>query len=114
MFIWQPPHFYALAMRRVEEYRSAGIPMLPVVKGFDRTKRGIIMWVALLMPIPFFMEELGTPFVVLATVLNAGWLCLGLAGYKMKNDIKWATLMFVYSLNYLTILFTAIVIFAVI
>jgi len=114
MFIWQPPHFYALAMRRVEEYRAANIPMLPAVKGFARTKRSIVMWVALLLPIPFFMESLGIPFVVLATVLNVGWLMLGLAGYKMKNDIKWATLMFVYSLNYLTILFTAIVIFAVI
>lgn len=114
MFIWQPPHFYALAMRRVEEYRAANIPMLPVVKGFARTKRSIIMWVALLLPIPFFMTSLGIPFVILATVLNVGWLVMGVAGYRMKDEIKWATLMFVYSLNYLTILFTAMVIFAVI
>ncbi len=114
MFIWQPPHFYALAMRRVEEYRAANIPMLPVVKGFARTKRSIIMWVALLLPIPFFMTSLGIPFVILATVLNIGWLAMGVAGYQMKDEIKWATLMFVYSLNYLTILFTAMVIFAVI
>lgn len=114
MFIWQPPHFYALAMRRVEEYRAANIPMLPAVKGFARTKRSIIMWVALLLPIPFFMTSLGLPFVILATVLNVGWLVMGVAGYRMKDEIKWATLMFVYSLNYLTILFTAMVIFAVI
>ncbi|MBD8007030.1 heme o synthase [Bacillus norwichensis] len=114
MFIWQPPHFYALAMRRTEEYRAAGIPMLPVVKGFAATKRSIIMWVTLLLPIPFFMTALGIPFVVLATLLNVGWLVMGIAGYRMKNDIKWATLMFVYSLNYLTIIFTAMVIFAVI
>ncbi|HBZ10314.1 MAG TPA: protoheme IX farnesyltransferase [Bacillus bacterium] len=114
MFIWQPPHFYALAMRRTEEYRAAGIPMLPVVKGFAATKRSMVMWVSLLLPIPFFMTALGIPFVVLATILNVGWLLLGIAGYKMKNDIKWATLMFVYSLNYLTIIFTAMVIFAVI
>ncbi|MFS0645073.1 heme o synthase [Siminovitchia sp. 179-K 8D1 HS] len=114
MFAWQPPHFYALAMRRVEEYRAANIPMLPVVKGFAATKRSIVMWVALLLPLPFFMFSLGTPFVVFATILNVGWLILGIAGYKMKNDIKWATTMFVYSLNYLTILFTAMVIFTVI
>lgn len=114
MFVWQPPHFYALAMRRVEEYRAANIPMLPVVKGFAATKRSIIMWVALLLPLPFFMFSLGTPFVVFATILNVGWLILGIAGYKMENDIKWATFMFVYSLNYLTILFTAMVIFTVI
>ena len=110
MFVWQPPHFYALAMRRAEEYRAAGIPMLPVVKGFAVTKRHIVVWVALLLPIPFFMTSLGLPFVVLATVLNIGWLVMGLAGYKMKDDIKWAKRMFVYSLNYLTILFTAMVI----
>lgn len=114
MFIWQPPHFYALAMRRAEEYREANIPMLPVVKGFAASKRSIIMWVALLFPLPFFMTELGGPFVALATVLNIGWLALGIAGYKSQDDIKWATRMFVYSLNYLTILFTAMVIFAVI
>lgn len=62
----------------------------------------------------FFMTMLGIPFVVLATLLNVGWLVMGIAGYKMKNDIKWATLMFVYSLNHLTIIFTAMVIFAVI
>ncbi|MDQ0177029.1 heme o synthase [Bacillus chungangensis] len=110
MFIWQPPHFYALAMRRVEEYRAAGIPMLPVVKGFAVTKRHIVAWVACLLPIPFFLLQLGTPIVILMTILNLGWLILGIRGFKMKDDIKWATMMFIYSLNYLTILFVAIVI----
>lgn len=110
MFIWQPPHFYALAMRRVEEYRKAGIPMLPVVKGFKRTKISINFWVLLLMPIPFFLKPLGIPLVVISIVLNIGWLVLGLLGFKMKNDDKWAKLMFIYSLNYLTILFVSMVI----
>ncbi|RDI47592.1 heme o synthase [Falsibacillus pallidus] len=114
MFIWQPPHFYALAMKRVEEYRAAGIPMLPVVKGFKTTKNHIVAWVVLLLPIPFFMIPLGIPFVILATLFNIGWLILGIAGYKMKDDLKWAKLMFVYSLNYLTILFVAMVIFTLI
>lgn len=110
MFLWQPPHFYALAMKRVEEYRAAGIPMLPVVKGFKRTKLSMTLWTAALVPLPFFMGSLGTAYVVLAFCLSAGWLILSLYGYKMKNDIKWARLMFVYSLNYMTILFVAMVI----
>ena len=110
MFIWQPPHFYALAMRRVEEYRAAGIPMLPVVKGFKTTKKHILIWVAALLPTPFFLTSLGIPFLILATVLNIGWLVLGIYGYKIKDDIKWAKLMFVYSLQYLTIIFVAMVI----
>ncbi|MGD7048160.1 protoheme IX farnesyltransferase [Rossellomorea marisflavi] len=114
MFIWQPPHFYALAMKRVEEYRAANIPMLPVVKGFKVTKHHIVWWVAALLPLPFFLLDLGLPFFILATAFNIGWLALGLAGYKMKDEIKWSRLMFVYSLNYLTILFVAMVIVTVV
>jgi protoheme IX farnesyltransferase len=110
MFIWQPPHFYALAMRRAEEYRAAGIPMLPVVKGFKTTKKHILVWVAALLPVPFFLTSLGIPFLILATVLNVGWLLLGILGYMIKDDIKWAKLMFIYSLQYLTIIFVAMVI----
>ncbi|PLR84076.1 protoheme IX farnesyltransferase [Bacillus canaveralius] len=110
MFVWQPPHFYALAMRRVEEYRAAGIPMLPVVKGYSTTKKHIIVWVAALLPLPLLLTSLGIPFLILATVLNIGWFILGIYGYKLKDDIKWAKLMFIYSLQYLTIMFVAMVI----
>ncbi|MDP4085686.1 MAG: heme o synthase [Bacillota bacterium] len=110
MFIWQPPHFYALAMRRAKEYKAAGIPMLPVVKGFQTTKKHILLWIAALLPLPFLLTSIGIPFLILATALNLGWLVLGIYGYKIKDDIKWAKLMFVYSLQYLTILFVAMVI----
>lgn len=110
MFIWQPPHFYALAMRRAEEYRAASIPMLPVVKGFERTKKSIMLWIIALLPLPFLLFDLGIPFLILATALNVGWLFLGIYARKFKDDIKWAKLMFVYSLQYLTILFVAMVI----
>ncbi len=112
MFAWQPPHFYALAMKRVEEYRAANIPMLPVVKGFKRTKVSMLLWVILLFPLPLFLMELGTAFVVLATALNIGWLVLAVKGFKVEDDIKWATKMFVYSLNYMTILFVSMIIFS--
>ncbi|KXH79866.1 heme o synthase [Sporosarcina sp. HYO08] len=113
MFIWQPPHFYALAMRRTEEYRAANIPMLPVVKGFARTKKSMLGWVLLLFPLPFLLSDLGIGFIILATVLNAGWLYLALKGFKVKEDLKWATSMFIYSLNYMTILFVAMIIFSI-
>lgn len=113
MFIWQPPHFYALAMRRTEEYRAAGIPMLPVVKGFERTKKSMLMWVLLLFPLPFLLQELGIVFIIFATALNIGWLYLAVKGFKAKEDLKWATMMFVYSLNYMTILFVSMIIFSI-
>ncbi|MDQ0272411.1 heme o synthase [Cytobacillus purgationiresistens] len=114
MFIWQPPHFYALAMRRVEEYRAANIPMLPVVKGFKVTKIHIYIWVAALLPLPFLLLSLGIPFIIFATLLNVGWVLIGIYARKFKNDIKWATLMFVYSIQYLTILCVGMIIFTLI
>ncbi|MDU0812985.1 heme o synthase [Bacillus siamensis] len=111
LFIWQIPHFLALAIKKTEDYRAANIPMLPVVHGFEVTKRQIIVWVACLLPLPFFLGSLGLPLVILGTLLNVGWLVLGLMGFRMKNIMKWATLMFVYSLNYMTIYFVAMVVF---
>src|SRR5690606_5159957 len=78
MFVWQPPHFYALAMKRTEEYRAAGIPMLPVVKGFHRTKKSMLAWVLLLFPLPFLLMDLGIGFIILAALLNVGWLTLAI------------------------------------
>lgn len=104
MFIWQPPHFLALAMRRVEEYRAAGIPMLPVVYGSEITKRQILIWILCLLPLPFYLSSLGVVFAGLATLLTIGWFVLGIVGYKKQNETKWATKMFIYSINYLTVL----------
>ncbi|GGI14496.1 protoheme IX farnesyltransferase [Gottfriedia solisilvae] len=113
MFIWQPPHFLALAMRRSEEYKRAGIPMLPVVYGFEMTKRQVMIWVLCLLPLPFYMQDLGLPFIIFATILNIGWIVLGIYCYKQKNDQKFSKLMFIYSINYLTLLFMSMIVFTI-
>ncbi|WP_010530416.1 heme o synthase [Lentibacillus jeotgali] len=110
MFIWQTPHFLALAMKKNREYKAAGVPMLPVVHGFEITKRQIVVYIACLLPLPFFMASLGTTFLVIATLLNAGWLAIGISGLFTKEDLKWANMIFIYSLNYLTILFLMMVV----
>lgn len=110
MFIWQTPHFLALAMKKCKDYKAAGIPMLPAVHGFKITKRQIVIYIACLLPLPFYLVSLGTTFVVIATLLNIGWLAMGISGFYMKNDLKWANMIFVYSLNYLTIMFLMMVI----
>src|SRR5699024_196347 len=114
MFIWQTPHFLSLAMRRCEEYKEAGIPMLPAVHGFDMTKRQITIYIICLLPLPFFMISLGTTFVIIATILNVIWLIMAISGFFMKNDLKWAKMIFVYSLNYLTIMFIMMVVITII
>ena len=61
--------------------------MLPSVKGFKRTRVSMFIWLILLLPLPLLLSDLGTTFMVLATLLNLGWLYLGLTSFK-KIQIK--------------------------
>src|SRR5690625_1544972 len=111
MFIWQPPHFYALAIRRSDEYSEAGVPMLPSVKGNHRTRVSLISWVALLLFTPMLMMELGLWFSGLATLLNAAWLLVALNRFRRIEDYnRYAGRVFVFSLNYIIIFFVMIII----
>lgn len=114
MFIWQPPHFLALAMRKADDYRKARVPMLPAVYGNAITKRQIMIWVICLLPLPFYLFELGPLFIILATLLTLGWIFVGVYNYRKVDDQKWASKMFVYSLNYLTVLFVSMIIFTLV
>lgn len=115
VFCWQPVHFYALAIKRQDEYSLANIPMLPSVKGFNRTRVSMFIWLVFLLPLPFLFRDLGITFMVLATLLNLGWLYMGLTSFKKGTDnTKWATKMFIYSLNYLVVFFVLTVIVSLI
>lgn len=115
VFCWQPIHFYALAIKRKDEYALANIPMLPSVKGIKRTRVSMFFWLVCLLPLPFFFTNLGTTFIVLATLLNLGWLFIGLTTFKKDTDqTKWATKMFIYSLNYLVVFFVMVVVVSLI
>ncbi|WP_394231715.1 heme o synthase [Niallia oryzisoli] len=105
IFLWQMPHTFAIAMRRYDEYKRAGVAMLPVVHGFEVTKRQIVVYILTLLPLPFFLGSLGTAFVVIATLLNIVWAIMAIRGLFMNKDIKWANQMFFYSVNYILILF---------
>lgn len=107
MFLWQPPHFLALAIRRADDYGKAGIPLLPVVKGFEVTKRHMLRWVSALIPASFLLfwySPVGYAYLITATVLGLGWLVLSVYGFFAKDTIKWARISFVFSLIYLTVL----------
>lgn len=111
LFMWQPPHFYALAARRVEEYRRAGIPMLPVVKGDGATKRQTFLFTILLFGsslIPFWTGALGWLYLVFAVIIGVPYIFFSWQGFHEEKDqeTKWARKMFVYSLIYLTAILT--------
>lgn len=115
VFCWQPVHFYALAIKRKDEYSLANIPMLPSVKGFSRTRVSMFIWLVFLLPLPLLLSTLGTTFIVIATLLNLGWVYMWLTSFKKDLDqTKWATKMFVYSLNYLVVFFVLVVVVSLI
>ena len=82
IFMWTPPHFWALALYRARDYERAGVPMLPVVAGPDETRKQIVIYSALLVPLalsPAFMGLAGGLYALLAIVLGAVFLALALA-----------------------------------
>ena len=112
ILVWTPVHFWALALLIKEDYASAGVPMLPVVKG-DRTTTiqiGLytVVTVAVTL-IPFFQGLVGGSYLVAATLLNAGLVWLTLRLYK-QTDRTSALLVFKYSMLYLALLFLMVAI----
>jgi heme o synthase len=112
LFLWQPPHFWALGIRRKEEYRAAGFPLLPVVRGNYVTKMAMVRYLVLLTPVSlllFAYNYVGYIYLVAATGLGMVWLFMCLKGFKAEDDETWARKMFMYSINYLTLLFLVMV-----
>ena len=112
LFFWQPPHFWSLAIRRVEEYRAAGYPVLPVVKGVLRTKIQMVPYIALLIAASISLYAyrfVGVVFLVLSVAILAGWLLHALSGLRARNTEKWAKTDFLFSVNYLLVMFIAMI-----
>lgn len=114
MVIWQMPHFYAIAIRRHDEYKAAGIPMLPVVKGNRRTYIQTNVYLIALVLSSFLFIQLSSFIVAVAFILSAAWLITSIATYKKMVPEKWAKTMFIFSLNHMTLLFAVIIGYALI
>ncbi|ADU30575.1 heme o synthase [Evansella cellulosilytica] len=114
LFIWQMPHTYAIAIRKKQEYNRANVPLLPVVRGITLTKRRMLLYVSCLLPFPFFLSSIGPLFVLSITILNITWLMMAAQGFSSKNNAQWARTMFLYSVNYIVILFSLIIIFTLV
>ena len=107
IFIWTPPHFWALSINRKEDYVAAKIPMMPVVKGTEYTKIQITLYSVLLAVsslFPFATGYLGGFYFFSAIILNAVFIGFSVALIFDKNN-KLALPLFLYSIVFLTILF---------
>ncbi|MHA6483080.1 heme o synthase [Paenibacillus sp. strain BS8-2] len=112
LFLWQPAHFWSLAIRRVEEYRAAGFPLLPVVKGVKRTKLQMIPYVLLLLPTVVLIYTYGYAgiyFLIISVVLSLVWLFHTISGLRTADTEKWAKFNFLISVNYLMVVFIAMI-----
>ncbi len=112
LFLWQPAHFWSLAIRRVEEYRTAGFPLLPVVKGIKRTKIQMIPYIALLFPtviLLYVYNYAGIYFLIVSLALTLIWFVHTIGGLRTDNTDKWAKVNFIISINYLMIVFIAMI-----
>jgi len=113
MFLWQPPHFWALGIRRVEDYRAAGYPLLPVVRGIYQTKVSMMRYVIPLVPVSMLLylyDYVGVFYLISSAVLGLIWVVMCMAGFRAKDDEQWAKKVFLFSINYLTLLFLIMVI----
>ena len=114
MVIWQMPHFYAIAIRKHDDYAKASVPMLPVVKGFKRTYTQSNVYLVLLIVVSFTMAAFSEAIMVLTLVLSVIWLYISLKYAKQQDDAKWAKVMFAYSLVYLMVLFGGIILYSLV
>lgn len=116
VFFWTPPHFWALALNKQRDYGNAGVPMMPNVRGVSETKRLMLLYTWMLLPItimPAIIGLQGAFYAVAAVAL--GWRFLKYARTIVREDGVTATSwrLYKYSLSYLALLFTAMAIDAV-
>ena len=112
IFLWTPPHFWALALYRVEDYRKSGLPMLPVTHGNEFTRLQIwlytiVLFAACLMPFVYRMS--GWFYLVAAVILSLGFCGYGWALWRNYSDAL-ARKTFRFSLIHLSVLFAALLI----
>ena len=116
IFIWTPPHFWALALYRCRDYERVGVPMLPVVAGPEETRRQIVLYSLLLAPmgiVPYFIGLGGIAYGICATLLGGVFLFLAFrvrAVTEGRDGDRVAKQLFLFSIFYLFMLFAVLLV----
>ena len=112
IFVWTPPHFWALALYRVEDYRKSGLPMLPVTHGNEFTRLQVFLYTLILFAgclMPFIFGMSSWIYLVAAVLLSAGFCGYGFALWRNYSDAL-ARKTFRFSLIHLSVLFAALLV----
>jgi heme o synthase len=113
IFFWTPPHFWALALCRTEDYVRAGIPMLPVVAGATETRRQILIYTLILAPLgaaPWLLGYAGLGYGIVALVAGAAMITLALRVRAESEGHKASKQLFAFSILYLFLLFAVLLV----
>ncbi|HJR55569.1 MAG TPA: heme o synthase [Rhizomicrobium sp.] len=115
IFMWTPPHFWALSLWRSDDYARAGVPMLPVVKGKDHTRLQILLYTLALVPLgltPVLTGTGGWLYLASAAVLGLWFLAAAIATFRQRDDAREsaARRLFGVSLVYLAALFASLIV----
>ena len=116
IFVWTPSHFWALSLYKSEDYRKAGIPMLPIISGVKATKFNIFIYALILFPIalsPYFLNFSGLIYLILSATLSSYYIFISYILLREKNssiEKKLAAKLFGYSIIYLFMIFTSVLI----
>lgn len=113
IFVWTPPHFWALAIARKEEYAKVGIPMLPVTHGEAYTRLNILFYTILLVLItilPYLTGMSGLIYLGTALVLDVAYLYYSIQMWRVPGDLELPMKSFKFSISYLGFLFAALLI----
>ena len=111
IFVWTPPHFWALALVKNDDYKQAGVPMLPVVAGAAETRKQILIYALILAPTglaPYALSMTTLLYPAIAAVMGIVFVGLAVSLYRKPSDVA-AWKLFKFSIFYLFILFAALI-----
>ena len=109
IFLWTPPHFWPLAIDRMEEYKKEGVPMMPIAKGVSRTKKEMVIYAVLLLGAslsPFFYGLTGYFYLISTTALNLYFIYLCIS-YLNDDNNQLSMKIFNFSVRYMILFFLA-------
>ena len=109
IFLWTPPHFWPLAIDRMEEYKKEGVPMMPIAKGVSRTKKEMVIYAVLLLGAslsPFFYGLTGYFYLISTTTLNLYFIYLCISYLNDENN-QLSMKIFNFSVKYMFLFFLA-------
>jgi protoheme IX farnesyltransferase len=113
VFVWTPPHFWALAIARKKEYAKVNIPMLPVTHGEAYTRLNILLYTVLLVIVtilPYLIGMSGLIYLVTAVALGVVFLYHAIRMFRVPEDKELPMKTFKYSITYLGFLFAALLV----